>query len=119
MVELHFTVTDADTAAAVGSGSLAVLGTPRLLAWLEAATCAALADELAEGSTSVGTDVSIEHLRPSPVGAVVIASAQVSAREGRAVSLQVSARHTDGVVVGRGEIRRAIVDVERFLARLP
>ena len=37
---LRFTVTDADTAAAVGSGSLPVLGTPRLLAWCEAATCA-------------------------------------------------------------------------------
>ena len=40
---LSFTVTDDDTAAALGSGSLAVLGTPRLLAWCEAATCAALA----------------------------------------------------------------------------
>ena len=39
---LTFTVTDDDTAAAVGSGSLPVLGTPRLLAWLEAATCAAV-----------------------------------------------------------------------------
>ena len=39
---LTFVVTDADTAAAVGSGSLPVLGTPRLLAWCEAATCAAV-----------------------------------------------------------------------------
>ena len=39
---LSFTVTDADTALAVGSGDLPVLGTPRLLAWCEAATCAAV-----------------------------------------------------------------------------
>ena len=52
---LAFTVTDADTAAAVGSGDLPVLGTPRLLAWAEAATCAAVADELDEHRTSVGT----------------------------------------------------------------
>lgn len=118
MVELHFTVTEADTAHAVGSGSLAVLGTPRLLAWLEAATCAALADDLPEGSTSVGTAISIEHLKPSPLGALVIASAQVTGREGRVVRFAVSARHTDGVVVARGEITRAVVDVERFLGKL-
>ena len=65
---LRFTVTDADTAAAVGSGDLAVLGTPRLLAWCEAATCAALADSLSAEQTSVGPRVSLEHLAASPVG---------------------------------------------------
>ena len=49
---LGFTVTDGDTAAAVGSGSLPVLGTPRLLAWCEAATCAAIDPTLPAGSTS-------------------------------------------------------------------
>ena len=34
----EFVVSDADTAVAVGSGSLPVLGTPVLLAWCEAAT---------------------------------------------------------------------------------
>ena len=54
-VSMTFEVTDQDTAVAVGSGSLPVLGTPRLLAWLEAATCASLVPLLPEGSTSVGT----------------------------------------------------------------
>ena len=61
-------VTEADTAIAVGSGSLPVLGTPRLLAWCEAATCAALDPHLAEGQTSVGTRVDLEHLRPARWG---------------------------------------------------
>ena len=39
---LTFTVGDDDTAEALGSGSLPVLGTPRLLAWCEAATCEAI-----------------------------------------------------------------------------
>ncbi len=58
MASLDFTVTAADTARAVGSGDLDVLGTPRLLAWMEAATCAALAEDLDEAETSVGTAVS-------------------------------------------------------------
>ena len=65
---LTFTVTDDDTAAALGSGSLPVLGTPRLLAWCEAATCAAIEPELGEGETSVGTRVTLEHTRGSRVG---------------------------------------------------
>src|SRR5215217_4788667 len=62
-------VSEADTAIAVGSGSLPVLGTPVLLAWCEAATCAAL--DLPGGQTSVGTRVALEHLAASPVGASV------------------------------------------------
>ncbi len=74
---LEHTVTHEDTAVAVGSGSLPVLGTPRLLAWCEAATCAALAPVLSDGETSVGTRVTLEHLVPSAVGAALVVTASV------------------------------------------
>lgn len=116
---LRFTVTDADTAAAVGSGSLPVLGTPRLLAWCEAATCAALEPTLPEGSTSVGTRVSLEHLAASPVGVEVEVTATSSYADGRLHRFTVSARHTgDAKLVGTGEITRVVVDAEGFLSRL-
>ena len=113
-----FTVTDDDTAIAVGSGSLPVLGTPRLLAWCESATCAAIADTLPAGSTSVGTRVELEHRAPSPVGATVTVEATVTARDDRTVRFDVRARHEDGTEVARGTVTRAVVDPERFLARL-
>lgn len=116
---LTFTVTDDDTAAAVGSGSLPVLGTPRLLAWLEAATCAALEPTLAQGSTSVGTRVQVEHLAASAVGAEVEVSASSAFEDGRLHRFTVSARDTgSGKVLAAGEITRVVVDAERFLARL-
>jgi predicted thioesterase len=108
-------VSEADTAIAVGSGSLPVLGTPVLLAWCEAATCAAL--DLPEGQTSVGTRVSLEHLAASPVGAAVSVTASVSYADGRLVRFAVEARMGDKLV-GTGEITRVIVDAERFLSRL-
>lgn len=111
-----FTVTDADTAIAVGSGSLPVLGTPRLIAWCEAATCAAL-DDLAAPLTSVGTRVEIDHLAPNAIGDDVVVTATIGERSDRTVQFAVEATH-GGVVVGRGAITRAIVDGERFLARL-
>jgi len=113
-----FTVTDDDTAAALGSGDLAVLGTPRLLAWCEAATCAALAPELGDGATSVGTRVSLEHLAASAVGQEVEVTASRTHVDGRLHKFTVAARHTDGKVVGSGEVTRVVVDEERFLSRL-
>jgi predicted thioesterase len=116
---LRFTVTDADTALAVGSGSLPVLGTPRLLAWCEAATCAAIETSLTDGATSVGTRVQLEHLVASPVGAEVEVTASTAYVDGRLHRFAVAARHTgDGKVVASGEITRVVVDTERFMARV-
>jgi predicted thioesterase len=115
---LRFTVTDADTAVAVGSGSLPVLGTPRLLAWCEAATCAALEPTLPDGSTSVGTRVELEHLAASAVGQEVEVTASASYVDGRLHRFTVAARNVGGKVVGTGEITRVVVDAERFLSRL-
>lgn len=119
MTALRFTVTDDDTALAVGSGSLAVLATPRLLAWCEAATCAALESALAEGETSVGTRVQLEHLTASPVGAEVEVTAETTYVDGRLRRFSVAARHVrDGKVVASGEVTRVVVDAQRFLTRI-
>jgi predicted thioesterase len=116
---LVFTVRAAETAAAVGSGSLPVLGTPYLLAWCEAATCASVEPVLAEGETSVGTRAELEHVRASLVGAVLEVTATPLHRDGRLHRFGVLAREAGGGrVVGTGEITRVVVDAERFLARL-
>jgi predicted thioesterase len=117
MKTLAFTVTADDTASALGSGSLSVLGTPRLLAWCEAATCAAIED-LRAGETSVGTRVEIEHIRATPVGARIEVTATPVFTDGRLRRFSVSARQDDGRVVATGEVTRIVVDVERFLGRL-
>lgn len=116
-----FTVTDEDTATALGSGDLPVLATPRLLAWAEATTCAAVAGQLDAGSSSVGTRVQLEHVAASPVGASVAVTATVTYVDGRLVRFEVVAEHeADGVakMVGHGEVTRVVVDRARFLARL-
>jgi fluoroacetyl-CoA thioesterase len=106
-----------DTAAAVGSGDVPVLATPRLLAWLEATSVAALDGSLAEGATSVGTRVELQHVAASPVGTTVTVRAEVAAVDGRLVQFEVVALHPDGKVVAHGRISRVMVDRARFLAR--
>lgn len=120
---LTFTVTEDDTAAALGSGSLPVLGTPRLLAWCEAATCAAIDPTLDAASTSVGTRIDLEHVGASAVGQEVAVSAWASYVDGRLHKFTVAARNVgpdgrEGKLVGTGEITRVVVDRERFLSRL-
>ena len=85
---LGFTVTTDDTAQALGSGSLPVLATPRLLAWCEATTCAVIDPTLEETRTSVGTRVQLEHVAASPVGAEVEVSATIAYVDGRLVRFE-------------------------------
>ncbi|MFL6109777.1 MAG: thioesterase family protein [Catenulispora sp.] len=111
-------VTAADTAEAVGSGDLPVLGTPRLIALAEQATVAAAADLLAAGQTTVGTRIRFDHLYPTPVGGAVTAAAELVHRDDRLLRFSVAAHDADGRLVGEGEITRVIVDAKRFLAKL-
>jgi predicted thioesterase len=111
-------VTADDTARAVGSGDLPVLGTPRLIALAEQATVAAAAPLLAEGQTTVGTRIRFDHVYPTAVGGSVTVSADLAHRDDRLLRFAVAAHDADGRLVGEGEITRVIVDAERFMAKL-
>jgi predicted thioesterase len=108
----------ADTALALGSGEVEALGTPRVLALVEAATVAAVAGRLDAGSTTVGTRVELDHLAPTPVGAAVRAEAVLAEVTGRRLGFAVTLTQ-DGRVVARGTVVRAVVDRARFAAALP
>jgi predicted thioesterase len=119
---LSFVVDDDDTALALGSGDVPVLATPRLLAWLEAATVEALAPALEPGSTSVGTRVELEHSSATTIGATVVARASLAYVDGRLLRFEVAAEQTDAGgaarIVATGRVTRVVVDREKFLARL-
>lgn len=112
--QLGFEVGPGDTAAAMGSGDVPVLATPRLIAWAEAATCAAVSGLVPPGRTTVGSAVDVVHLGPSAVGACVQVRAEVVASEGRRVGFEVVASDADGQVLLRGSITRIVVDRAKF-----
>jgi len=111
------TVTDADTASALGSGDVPVFGTPALLALCEAATLDAIAGDLAPSDTTVGVDVALEHTAAAQAGGLVTARATLEAVDGRILTFEVKAE-SDGRTIGVGTIRRAIVDRRSFLDRV-
>jgi fluoroacetyl-CoA thioesterase len=110
-----YTVTDADTAAALGSGLVSVLSTPRVLALMERATVEALEGALDDGATTVGVKVELEHLLATPVGAAVEVAATLERVDGRRLEFAAEVRDR-GEVAARGRVTRVVVDLERFLA---
>ena len=114
----RFLVTDGDTATAVGSGDVPVLATPRVIAWCEAVTVAAVASELEEGQTTVGSAVRLDHLRPTPVGDEVEVAAEVTDVAGRTITFAVTATDGGGTAAS-GEVVRVALDRQTFIDRLP
>ena len=129
MTTLRFTVTDEDTAIALGSGDVPVLATPRLMAWMEAATVAAAMTRLDVTSTTVGVEVWMRHRRATAVGASIEVEVTEVSELDRGLSFEVVAREVpvsegegSGAAPGRevasGRVVRAIVDRAAFLSRL-
>lgn len=110
------TVRAADTAVALGSGDVPVLGTPRVVALAEAACVAALLDRLSPEQTSVGTRVELDHLGASEVGASVQASASVVGSSGLKLVFEVEV-HEGSRLIAKGVITRVVVDRVSFIAK--
>jgi fluoroacetyl-CoA thioesterase len=113
---VELVVTEADTAIALRSGEVPVLGTPRLLALVEQAALQAIAGELNAGETTVGMKVQLDHLAPSAVGHSVTAEATVEKVAGRRVAFTVSVSDERGLVAV-GRVTRVVVDTEKFLSK--
>lgn len=120
---VQVTVTDADTSAAMGSGDVPVLGTPRLLALAEAAAAAAVTPHIEPGFTSVGTAVNLEHRHASPLGAQILVEAELTSVDRTRLEFGFIARAVGAAdddpdaVIGAGTHERVVVDRARFLAR--
>ncbi len=109
-------VAEADTALALGSGDVPVLGTPRVIALAEQASIEAITGDLPDGRTTVGYQVQLAHLTPTAVGGTVVAEATLEQVEGRRLTFRVSVNDARGLVAA-GRITRVIVERARFLER--
>ena len=115
--EQTIAVIEEHTAAHVGSGSLRVLATPWMIAFMEKNSRIMLDEYLPEGYSTVGVLVNVRHLAPSAVGSTVRVTAEVKSVEGSKVTLEVAA--WDGEEqIGSGTHERFVIDVERFLKRV-
>lgn len=106
-----------NTAAALGSGTLYVFSTPAMIALMENASFKAIEPSLNEGETTVGTSVNILHLKASPMGETIKATATLTKAEGRHLYFDVIAEDSSGII-GKGTHERFIVNIDKFLSKL-
>ena len=107
------TVTSANTARTMGSGTLEVFATPALA---ERTCWESVAPHLAPGQGTVGTKLSLEHTAPTPVGMTVTCTSELLAVNGRTLVFSVAMADDKGPV-GHGVHERVIIDEARFLSR--
>lgn len=111
---LNITVSDKETAEAIGSGGLPVYATPSMICHFEDAAFRLAAQY---GHQTVGTKVDINHLRACLPGTQVTVTAELTEVEGRRLEFIVKAEDEKGLL-GEGRHQRFVIDPERFMAKL-
>jgi predicted thioesterase len=115
--EATLVVEERHTARHLGSGGVNVLATPIMIALMEEAGRNAVEPLLAPGQLTVGVALDVKHLAPTPLGMRVTARAELAAVDGRTLTFRVQA-HDEREQIGEGTHVRAVINLERFLARV-
>lgn len=109
-------VSEENIAKTVGSGSLEVFATPMMVALMEKAAAAAVADCMENDETTVGTKLDIAHTSATPLGMKVSAYAEVTEVNGREITFKVTAKDEAGEI-GSGVHKRFVVFGEKFMSK--
>jgi predicted thioesterase len=115
--ELKFVVAAEHLIDFATDGMPAVLSTPRLIGLLERTAREALYPILESNERTVGMEIEIRHLAPTPPGAQVTCTARVITSDASTVTFAVEARD-EHEVIARGLHKRAVIRVESFARRL-
>lgn len=107
------TVTEMNTAKAMGSGTLKVFATPAMVAAMEHSAVNCVASALDPETTTVGTSLQISHLSATPMGMKVRAEAELTEIDRRRLVFSVKAFDEAGLI-GEGMHERFIVNSAKF-----
>lgn len=110
------TVVPENTAHILGSGGLEVFATPAMLLLMEKTCYLCVQDSLETGQSTVGTSVAITHESATPLGCQIVCTCELTAINGSELTFAVECRDEAGII-GRGEHKRFIIDVDRFMER--
>lgn len=114
--EMTLLVDEARTAAAMGSGGLAVFATPAMVALMERVAMHSVQPLLEAGQGTVGTAIDVKHTAATPVGMQVRCRSRLTAVDGRRLTFEITAEDADGPIGGALH-ERFIIDDARFMAK--
>ncbi len=115
----HFTTTvqAEHLASTLGNTGVDVLATPMVAMMFELAASDALRTAMRPGEISVGTWISVHHLKPTPPGMTVTTSVTLVETSGVRYLFDVEV-HDEVEKVAEGNIERAIIERDRFYQNL-
>jgi hypothetical protein len=114
--EVRHLVVESDTAIALRSGTVPVLGSPKVVALCEEASVLAIEGLLPHGQTTVGMRVQLDHLQPTGIGIEVVVESVLEKVEGRRLTFHVNVNDPRGLVA-TGRVTRVVVETDRFLEK--
>ena len=106
-----------DLVSRLGGVEVDVLSTPRLIQLLEAAAIDAIQEYIPSDQLSLGAQVKIKHLSPTPLGMKVTAHALLKEVDKNRLFFLVDA-YDERDKVAEGEHERILVSKERFLQKV-
>lgn len=115
--EHRFIVAQEHAITFASDGMPAVLSTPNLIALMERTAREAVAPFLEQDERSVGVEVELRHLAPTPLGAQVTVTTRVIGVTGRFVDFQIEARDAQELIA-RGVHKRAVIRTSAFAKRV-
>lgn len=113
---LETTVTENDLAINLKSGSLEVLGTPKLIALMEEACTHIVNPNIDVESTTVGTKITAEHIAPSLINAKITISATLIKIDNRKLYFNIEA-FEHNKKIGFASHERFIVNIKKFMSK--
>jgi predicted thioesterase len=115
--ELTFVVVQEHAIDFASGGMPAVLSTPRLVGLIERTARESLSPFLDENERTVGVELEIRHLAPTPLGKKVTITTRVIQAEAKLVDFQFEVRD-EHELIARGLHKRAVITVESFARRV-
>jgi predicted thioesterase len=115
--EKRITVEPSQAISFMGPNVPGVLASPYMLFLMEHAARECVLPHLELGFDTVGVGFEFEHCAAAPIGAAVVAQAELVQIDGRKLHFQIEARD-EVEVIGRGKHVRAIVNIVKFAERL-
>lgn len=109
-------VTEENTAAALGSGTVKVFGTPAMINLIELTCAQSVQGELEQGQTTVGTHLDVSHDAATPIDMKTRCTSELIEVDGRALKFKVEVVDDLGMI-GHGTHSRFIVDEEKFTSK--
>lgn len=115
--EFHFVVEQQYVIDFASEGMPAVLSTPKLIGLIERTAREALVPFLEADERTVGTEIDLRHVAPTPEGQKVTITVRVVHAVDRAITFQVEVKD-EQEVVARGLHKRAIIRIPSFARRV-